>query len=84
MAYPGGLQIGGGVTTDNAIEYLDAGASHVIVTSFVFREGRLEEDRLRTLVRYACNLLSMRQCTLLSASGHASCSNWVPAYLSEH
>ncbi|KAK9903938.1 hypothetical protein WJX75_000924 [Coccomyxa subellipsoidea] len=50
MAYPGGLQIGGGVTTDNAIEYLDAGASHVIVTSFVFREGRLEEDRLRTLV----------------------------------
>ncbi|CAL8470926.1 g10468 [Coccomyxa elongata] len=50
MAYPGGLQIGGGVTLDNAIEYLNAGASHVIVTSFVFREGRLEEERLRSLV----------------------------------
>lgn len=32
------------------MEYLDAGASHVIVTSFVFREGRLEEDRLKDLV----------------------------------
>ena len=38
------------MTTDNAMDYLDAGASHVIVTSFVFREGRLEEDRLRALV----------------------------------
>ncbi|GAB4817783.1 hypothetical protein N2152v2_004829 [Parachlorella kessleri] len=49
-AYPGGLQLGGGVSTDNAIEYLEAGASHVIVTSFVFREGRLEEGRLQDLV----------------------------------
>lgn len=49
-AYPGGLQLGGGVSTDNAKEYLDAGASHVIVTSFVFRDGRLEEDRLKALV----------------------------------
>eukprot|EP00775_Hariotina_reticulata_P010979 gene10979-11134_t len=51
QAWPGGLQLGGGVTTDNAMEYLDAGASHVIVTSFVFREGRLEEDRLKALVK---------------------------------
>ena len=50
-AYPSGLQLGGGVTADNAAEYLDAGASHVIVTSFVFREGRLDEDRLKQLVR---------------------------------
>jgi phosphoribosylformimino-5-aminoimidazole carboxamide ribotide isomerase len=49
-AWPGGLQLGGGVTTDNAMQYLDAGASHVIVTSFVFREGRLEEQRLADLV----------------------------------
>lgn len=49
-AYPGGLQLGGGVTADNAGEYLDAGASHVIVTSYVFREGQLDEDRLRELV----------------------------------
>jgi phosphoribosylformimino-5-aminoimidazole carboxamide ribotide isomerase len=49
-AYPGGLQLGGGVTDENAAQYLDAGASHVIVTSFVFRDGRLEEDRLASLV----------------------------------
>lgn len=50
-AYPGGLQLGGGVTTENAREWLDAGASHVIVTSFVFRDGKLEEERLADLVR---------------------------------
>ena len=50
MAYPGGLQLGGGVTSDNAADFLNAGASHVIVTSFVFREGCLEEDRLKHLV----------------------------------
>lgn len=49
-AWPGGLQLGGGVTADNAAGWLDAGASHVIVTSYVFREGRLEEGRLRDLV----------------------------------
>ena len=36
-AYLGGLQIGGGVNPDNAADYLAAGASHVIVTSYVFR-----------------------------------------------
>jgi phosphoribosylformimino-5-aminoimidazole carboxamide ribotide isomerase len=49
-AYPGGLQLGGGVTLANAREWLDAGASHVIVTSWVFREGRVDWDRLRELV----------------------------------
>ncbi len=50
-AWPGGLQYGGGVNADNAAAWLEAGASHVIVTSWVFREGRLEEDRLAELVR---------------------------------
>jgi len=49
-AYPGGLHIGGGVTAANARAWLDAGASHVIVTSWVFREGRLDDERLRELV----------------------------------
>ncbi len=49
-AWPGGLHMGGGVTADNAVEYLDAGASHVIVTSYVFRDGKLEEERLKGLV----------------------------------
>lgn len=50
-SYPGGLHYGGGVTVDNAVDFLDAGASHVIVTSFVFREGRVDEQRLAALVR---------------------------------
>lgn len=48
-AYPGGLQAGGGITAENAAEFLDAGASHVIVTSYVFREGRIDYARLREL-----------------------------------
>lgn len=48
-AYPGGLQIGGGITPQNAAEYLDAGASHVIVTSYVFRDGKLHYDRLKEM-----------------------------------
>lgn len=50
-AYPGGLHVGGGINSNNARSYLDAGASHVIVTSWVFREGRLDETRLVELVR---------------------------------
>lgn len=45
-AYPGGLQVGGGINPENAGEYLAAGASHVIVTSYVFREGKIDYDRL--------------------------------------
>ncbi|MDY5845358.1 MAG: phosphoribosylformimino-5-aminoimidazole carboxamide ribotide isomerase [Bariatricus sp.] len=52
-AYPGGLQIGGGITAENACEYLDAGASHVIVTSYVFRDGKIKRDNLEKLVHSA-------------------------------
>jgi phosphoribosylformimino-5-aminoimidazole carboxamide ribotide isomerase len=50
-AYPGGLQIGGGINPQNARSYLEAGASHVIVTSWVFREGRFEWERLREIIK---------------------------------
>lgn len=49
-AYPGGLQVGGGIRADNAREYLDAGASHVIVTSYVFRDGDISYENLFDLV----------------------------------
>ncbi|MGN1023266.1 MAG: phosphoribosylformimino-5-aminoimidazole carboxamide ribotide isomerase [Lachnospiraceae bacterium] len=49
-AYPGGMQVGGGIRPDNARAWLDAGASHVIVTSYVFREGRLDRERLGELL----------------------------------
>lgn len=52
-AYPGGMQIGGGITADNAREYLDAGASHVIVTSYVFRDGEIHWENLDKLVKVA-------------------------------
>lgn len=50
-AYPGGLQAGGGITSENACEFLDAGASHVIVTSYVFQGGQIQYDRLQELVQ---------------------------------
>ena len=51
-AYPGGLQIGGGIRPENAAEYLKAGASHVIVTSYLFDErGCFDEKRLDAIVR---------------------------------
>lgn len=48
-AYPGGLQAGGGITPETAGEFLEAGASHVIVTSFVFRQGRIDYRRLEQM-----------------------------------
>ncbi len=50
-AYPGGLQVGGGIRDDNAYEYISAGASHVIVTSYVFSDGRIQYENLEKLVR---------------------------------
>ncbi|MCM1175587.1 MAG: phosphoribosylformimino-5-aminoimidazole carboxamide ribotide isomerase [Blautia sp.] len=50
-AYPGGLQAGGGITPENAAQYLEAGASHVIVTSCVFRDGRIHFENLHKLIK---------------------------------
>jgi phosphoribosylformimino-5-aminoimidazole carboxamide ribotide isomerase len=51
-AFPGGLQVGGGITASNAMSWLDAGASHVIVTSWLFDSaGRLIPNRLQELVQ---------------------------------
>ena len=50
QAYPGGLQIGGGINPQNALKYLENGASHVIVTSYVFQDGELKMDRLLEMV----------------------------------
>jgi phosphoribosylformimino-5-aminoimidazole carboxamide ribotide isomerase len=50
-AFPGGLQIGGAINAENARRWLDAGASHVIVTSWVFRESRVDWARLGELAK---------------------------------
>lgn len=49
--YPGGMQAGGGITPETADRFLEAGASHVIVTSYVFRDGELDRDHLDEMVR---------------------------------
>ena len=50
-SFPGGLKVGGGINVENARGWLEAGASHVIVTSWVFREGRVDWARLAELVK---------------------------------
>ena len=50
QAYPGGLQVGGGIDEANAKKWLDFGASHVIVTSYIFSDGQLHMERLQKLV----------------------------------
>jgi phosphoribosylformimino-5-aminoimidazole carboxamide ribotide isomerase len=48
-AFPGGLQIGGGITADNAKAFIDMGATHVIVTSYVFKNGEINYDNLEKI-----------------------------------
>lgn len=50
-AFPGGMQIGGGINASNAADFIEAGASHVIVTSYVFRDGIINMDNLNELVK---------------------------------
>ncbi|KAL7264798.1 hypothetical protein ACSBR1_002702 [Camellia fascicularis] len=47
----GGLQVGGGINPDNALSYIEEGASHVIITSYVFNNGQMDLQRLKELVR---------------------------------
>ena len=48
-AFPGGVMIGGGIHSGNARKFIDAGASHVIVTSYVFKEGRIDFEHLKSI-----------------------------------
>lgn len=50
-AWPGGLQIGGGINSNNASDYIKAGASHVIVTSYVFKDGKINYKNLNKLLK---------------------------------
>lgn len=49
-AYPGGFQAGGGITAENAADFLREGASHVVVTSYVFSGGKVNYENLKRLV----------------------------------
>jgi len=52
-AWPGGFQVGGGITVNNAAQWLKAGAAQVIVTSYIFQNGRIDSARLDRLVSAA-------------------------------
>lgn len=51
QAYPGGLQVGGGINDKNASFYIEHGATHVIVTSFVFKDGKIYFENLEKMKR---------------------------------
>ena len=77
MAYPNGLQVGGGITPKNAAKYLDFGASHVIVTSYIFQNGEVNWDRvveMRDLVGKS-NLVLDLSCRKLSNDKYIVCTN---------
>ena len=48
--YPGGMQVGGGIHAENAKEFIEAGASHVIVTSYVFKDGKVNYENLEKIL----------------------------------
>ncbi|CAN8068079.1 unnamed protein product [Agarophyton chilense] len=50
-AFPGGMHVGGGIQPKTSGYFLDAGASHVIVTSYVFREGTIAWERVNEMIR---------------------------------
>jgi len=73
--YPGGLQIGGGINAGNAHSGLDAGASHVIVTSWLFDEhARFEQTKLDAIVRAVG-----REHLVIDLSCKATQDGWVVA-----
>lgn len=49
--FPGGLQVGGGIKPENAKEFVDAGACHVIVTSYVFSDGKINYQHIDEMVK---------------------------------
>jgi phosphoribosylformimino-5-aminoimidazole carboxamide ribotide isomerase len=74
-AYPGGLQVGGGIRPCNAAEYLEAGASHVIVTSYLFEtDGTFSATRLQKMVAAAG-----RERLVIDLSCKATANGWTVA-----
>lgn len=77
-AWPGGLQFGGGVNPDNAAGYLEAGASHVIVTSYLFEGGQFSWQRLEDIKREtgADRLVLDLSCRRTAQGWHIATDRW--------
>ncbi len=78
QAYPGGLQIGGGIHADNALDFIEAGASHVIVTSWIFEGPILRRDRLDALMETVGSeqLVLDLSCRLREGSYYVVTNRW--------
>lgn len=76
--HPGNLQVGGGITPDNAQRWLDAGAGKVIVTSYIFQDGELCEERLAALSRVVPRerLVLDLSCRWHDGAYHVACNRW--------
>lgn len=77
-AWPQGLQYGGGVTLDNALDYLQAGASHVIVTSWLFEQNTLSWQRLQSLAQHVGkqNLVVDLSCRRQGDAWYVATNRW--------
>lgn len=77
-AWPNGLQFGGGVNQDNAASYLEAGASHVIVTSYLFEKGEFSWERLEKIKRETGTerLVLDLSCRKTEAGWHIATDRW--------
>ncbi|KAF0501961.1 Phosphoribosylformimino-5-aminoimidazole carboxamide ribotide isomerase [Gigaspora margarita] len=73
-AWPGGLQIGGGITLDNAREWIDAGADKVIITSYLFPDTRFSLSRLQEF----CNKLGKER-VVVDLSCRKQGNKWIVA-----
>ncbi|MEC8219542.1 MAG: phosphoribosylformimino-5-aminoimidazole carboxamide ribotide isomerase [Verrucomicrobiota bacterium] len=74
-AYPNGLQVGGGINLENAAEWLQAGASHIIVTSYLFDlNGAFLPERLDQLIAEVG-----RERLVIDLSCRAKADGWVVA-----
>lgn len=76
--WPNGLQYGGGVNLDNAKEYLDAGASHIIVTSFLFENNQFSFSRLKAIQKVVSKsrLVLDLSCRKTDSSWNIATNSW--------
>lgn len=50
-AWPNGLQVGGGITDQNAAQWIERGANQIIITSFLFPNGTFSQERLESVLK---------------------------------
>lgn len=76
--YPNAMQIGGGITINNAEKFIDMGASHVIVTSYVFSNGIIDYERLKSLSELIGkeHLVLDLSCRLVGEDYHVVTDRW--------